>query len=162
MQGFLMEMGLSASGEKGYVAAQAIDLGGTIASWAATAVTSPRDRYTVQVARERHIDSDAVRYLNHSCVPNTFVDAGTGDVVALRPLVAGEPLGFFYPSTEWEMSSPFDCSCGHAGCLGRIDGAHGLPDGVLRRYALNDHIRELLAERDEGKRAGSSLAPRGR
>lgn len=156
-----MEMGMSVSGEKGYVAARAIALGGTIASWAATAVTTPRDRYTVQIARDRHIDSDAVRYLNHACAPNAFVDAGTGDVVALRPIATGEPLGFFYPSTEWEMSAPFDCSCGHEGCLGRIDGAGTLPADVLRGYALNQHIRELLAER-EGDRSGPPLTLRGR
>lgn len=50
------------------------------------------------------------------------------------------------------FAQPFDCWCG-AGeekCCGRIEGAEKMDDAVLRRYYLNGHIEELLAERKEG------------
>ncbi|PRY16999.1 SET domain-containing protein-lysine N-methyltransferase [Pseudosporangium ferrugineum] len=155
----LMELAVNPSGDKWYVAADFVPLGAVVVSWAATAVEIPADRYTVQVGRNRHIDTDAVRYLNHSCVPSTFVDAVTGNVVALRPLSPGDPLTFFYPATEWEMTSPFDCWCGNDGCLTRVTGARILPADTLRRYALNDHIRDLLAERDGFPAFTAAAAP---
>lgn len=144
----LMDVILTASGEKGYAAAEALPAGAIIASWEENAVASEATKFTIQVGRDRHVDADAVRYLNHSCVPSVFVDASTGDVVALRPLAAGEDLVFFYPSTEWEMTTPFDCACGHDGCIGKISGASVVSADVLRRYAVNEHIRALAAERD--------------
>lgn len=143
----LMDIATLPSGEKGYVAREDLPAGTVIASWRKSAVDSDPTKFTIQVGRDHHVDADEVRFLNHSCVPSTFVDATTGDVVALHPIAAGRPLTFFYPSTEWGMAAPFDCACGHAGCLGKITGAEALPAHVLRRYALNDHIRELLAER---------------
>ncbi|SDL75336.1 SET domain-containing protein-lysine N-methyltransferase [Streptomyces wuyuanensis] len=144
----LMDTATLPSGEKGYVARQDVPAGAVVGSWEESAVDSEPTKFTIQVGRDRHVDADAVRYLNHSCVPSTFVDASTGSVVALRPLAAGDALTFFYPSTEWEMTTPFDCACGHAGCLGKITGAEALSADVLRRYAVNDHIRALVADRD--------------
>lgn len=31
---------------------------------------------------------------------------------ALRDIKEGDVLEFFYPSTEWDMAQPFECSCG--------------------------------------------------
>ncbi|MEW2068783.1 SET domain-containing protein-lysine N-methyltransferase [Streptomyces sp. NPDC007346] len=144
----LMDVVITASGEKGYAASVALPAGAVVASWEETAVVCEATKFTIQVGQDRHVDADAVRFLNHSCVPSVFVDASTGNVVALRPLAAGEDLTFFYPSTEWEMTTPFDCSCGHDGCIGRISGAAAVSADVLRRYAVNEHIRALVAERD--------------
>ena len=74
-------------------------------------------------------------------------------VVQNRPLRKGDELSFFYPSTEWDMAQPFDCGCGasEAVCLKRIEGAKKVDEKILRRYWLNHHIEELLAERTQGR-----------
>ncbi|EFR05335.1 hypothetical protein MGYG_08346 [Nannizzia gypsea CBS 118893] len=122
---------------------------------------------TVQVSRDRHIELNSdLLYCNHSCDPNVrFVTStlamdghsgqadapvsGALEVWSTRAIPAGEELRFFYPSTEWEMSQPFRCSCGAAQCLGWVDGAKKTPAEVLRRYWLSDHIRALLEERED-------------
>ncbi|KAL1961002.1 hypothetical protein VTO42DRAFT_4890 [Malbranchea cinnamomea] len=140
-----------------------------------TTLASTKDYSTVQISPTLHIrlNSDLL-YCNHSCDPNVrFVTstlqpdetrkktagssnqapaepsvAGAIEVWSTRDISAGEELRFFYPSTEWEMAQPFDCSCGAEKCLGRIDGAKNLPTEVLERYWLSDHIKSLLAARD--------------
>lgn len=102
--------------------------------------------YTVQVGRARHVHSEKIRYLNHSCVPNSIVDIGTRTVVAARDIDGGEELTYFYPSTEWDMVGPFTCDCGAPGCLRLIRGARHLPADFGWPVAANEHIRSLLAE----------------
>ncbi len=98
---------------------------------------------SVQVGIDEHIDGPPTLYLNHSCEPNVFVDASTLTVVALRDIRPGEVIQFFYPANEWQMSSPFACTCGTKSCLGVISGAGQLDAEVLRRYRLNEHIQVL-------------------
>ncbi|RLU83573.1 SET domain-containing protein-lysine N-methyltransferase [Streptomyces griseocarneus] len=106
-------------------------------------------RTTIQAAVGRHIDDlRALSCINHSCDPSTHVDVTALTVTAVRDLVAGDELTYFYPSTEWAMAVPFDCACAGEKCLGRIDGAWRVPTAVLARYRLNAHIRELAAARD--------------
>ncbi|KAG2428452.1 hypothetical protein HXX76_011572 [Chlamydomonas incerta] len=78
--------------------------------------------------------------INHSCAPNTFWNATSMQFEALEDVAPGSQLTFFYPSTEWDMETPFDCCCGAAGCLGRIAGAKHLSDEQFARYRLNQHI----------------------
>ena len=115
-------------------------------------------------------------YLNHSCdpslelhiVPRTRSNDETLDVegtardvpVAIEVRVAnrksstgdtydlnvGDAMTFFYPSTEWEMAQPFDCTCGSKMCRGQISGAKDMPIHNLEGYFLNHHIKEMLAE----------------
>lgn len=58
--------------------------------------------------------------INHSCAPNVFFNTSTFNLECLRPVAVGEELCFFYPSTEWDMDSPFECLCGAPRCLGNI------------------------------------------
>jgi hypothetical protein len=116
------------------------------------ATTVPAQRYTtVQISRAEHIElnSDLV-FCNHSCSPSVVFDMHKSEirVVDDRPLKKGDALTFFYPSTEWEMDQPFDCTCGAARCKGRIDGAREMARETLEEYWLNEHVRELLRERD--------------
>lgn len=109
----------------------------------ATVVPEPT-QYSIQVGASTHIDGPGTRYLNHSCDPNVFVDAQSLSVVTLRPVSAGTPLCFFYPSTEWRMAAPFRCGCGTPRCIGTVAGAAGTPQEVLSRYRLNRHIYDFL------------------
>ena len=139
-----------------------------------TTLACSKDYSTVQISPTLHIrlNSDLL-YCNHSCDPNVrFVTStlkpdptpttagGSGktpveppvegaiEVWSTRDIPAGEELRFFYPSTEWEMAQPFNCSCGAEKCLGTVDGAKNLPAEVLKRYWLSDHIESLLAARE--------------
>lgn len=109
----------------------------------ATVVAEPTT-YSIQIGVGKHIDGPGTLYLNHSCEPNVFVDSQTLCVVSLRPLAANTPLFFFYPANEWSMTAPFRCHCGASSCIGMVSGAAGTSREVLRRYRLNQHIRDLL------------------
>lgn len=101
---------------------------------------------SVQVDDDRHIllAPEFLQYINHSCAPNTFFDTRKGEVVAVRDIAAGEEISFFYPSTEWTMTQPFDCFCGAGNCLGQIQGAAHLPRKALARYRFAEHIQHRL------------------
>ncbi|RDG36684.1 SET domain-containing protein-lysine N-methyltransferase [Streptomyces corynorhini] len=136
------------AGGKGYNALRALKVGEVVSPLTGRIRVGAPTVYSVQVSRDEHLDPENLHFLNHSCVPNTFLDTEASHVIAIRPIAEGEPLSFFYPSTEWEMGNPFPCACGATACLGTITGASALPAVVLEGYALNAHIRELLAERD--------------
>ena len=104
------------------------------------------NRFTVQIGRERHVEVKELSSMNHSCNPNTFLDTTRMLVLAARDIAAGEELTFFYPSTEWEMSSPFICLCGATNCIHVVAGARFLPLSTLENHFLNRHIRELMVE----------------
>lgn len=89
--------------------------------------------------------SDIV-YMNHSCTPSVEFDMSTFEVRVSRdrPLEVGDELTFFYPSTEWDMTQPFNCNCGSQSCLGMISGAKNMDPSILNRYWLNPHVKELL------------------
>ncbi|MGH9802756.1 MAG: hypothetical protein ACRD82_20505, partial [Blastocatellia bacterium] len=78
------------------------------------------------------------------CEPNTFFDTDKGEVVAVRNIAPNEEISFFYPSTEWSMTQPFDCFCGADNCLGQIQGAAHLNRKTLNRYRFAEHIRHKL------------------
>lgn len=107
---------------------------------------------TVQVTEADHIELNSdLLYCNHSCNPSVHFNVSSSDpsqwrAEALRDIKAGDLLEFFYPSTEWDMRQPFDCSCGATSCLKRISGAKYLAPDVLQRYAVNDHIKRLKAQ----------------
>jgi hypothetical protein len=107
------------------------------------------------------LNSDLV-YLNHSCEPNvafdlTSLDKGKWHARALRDIEPGEPMTFFYPSTEWDMEQSFDCQCGAPTCLGYVSGARYLSFVTLNgRGFINPHIWDLLEANREGKEAGTT------
>jgi len=111
---------------------------------------------SVQVGPNQHIELNSeLLYCNHSCEPTLVFDMSRFEVrvVDHRPLKVGEPLTFFYPSTEWEMAQPFDCTCG-AGtgiCKGKIMGAMAMKEEDLEGYWLNPHIVKLLRSREARK-----------
>ncbi|EST08591.1 SET domain protein [Kalmanozyma brasiliensis GHG001] len=115
---------------------------------------SAKSYSTVQTGPETHIELNSdLLYCNHSCDPNVaFVigdarDKASWKARAEKDIKKGDILTFFYPSTEWHMSQPFDCSCGSSShCLGKIDGAHSIPEETLKKYFVNQHILELKSK----------------
>ena len=104
------------------------------------------NRYTVQIARDRHTEVGKLSALNHSCTPNVILDTEHLQMIACRDVEKGEELSFFYPSTEWEMDAPFICLCGASNCIHVVAGARFLPLSTLENHYLNRHIRELMIE----------------
>jgi hypothetical protein len=112
--------------------------------------TVPVRRYTtVQRDCTTHIElnSDLV-YCNHSCDPTVVFDMGKLEVRVVddKPLKSGDQVTFFYPSTEWEMDQPFDCTCGSPKCQKKIAGAKHMERSVLDEYWLNEHVVDLLKQ----------------
>ncbi|KAF2680923.1 hypothetical protein K458DRAFT_421252 [Lentithecium fluviatile CBS 122367] len=106
---------------------------------------------SVQAGKNLHIELNCdLVFINHSCRPTLVFDMARWEVrvnPALKEgLKAGDELTFFYPSTEWSMSQPFDCRCQEAECRGVISGAKDTSPEILKRYWLNVHIEELLKE----------------
>jgi hypothetical protein len=75
------------------------------------------NRFTVQIAKDRHTHVGKLAALNHSCDPNVVLDTEHMLMIARRDIEKGEELSFFYPATEWEMQAPFICLCGSANCI---------------------------------------------
>ncbi|CCF49182.1 hypothetical protein NDA11_007606 [Ustilago hordei] len=125
-------------------------------------LASTRSYSTVQTGPWTHIELNSdLLYCNHSCDPNVAFLIGDAEdqqswkAKAINKINKGDTLTFFYPSTEWHMSQPFDCTCGHeALCLGKIDGAHSIPLSTLKRYFINEHILKMKSMQIE---KGASL-----
>jgi hypothetical protein len=111
-----------------------------------TAIHNEPSQYTVQAAKDRHIEVGRLAYMNHSCNPNIIVDTTHMLAVAARDIAPGEELTFFYPSTEWEMTVPFICLCGSPNCIHVVAGAKFLSLSTLERYYINRHIRDLICD----------------
>ncbi|KAN0121216.1 hypothetical protein V8E52_003804 [Russula decolorans] len=117
----------------------------------------PKSYATVQCGprSDDHVllNSD-LSYVNHSCDPNVAFDLSGPDqakwhMYALKRITAGEPVTFFYPSTEWAMDRPFICICGASSCLRRIEGAVVLSEEeLLARGAVSPWILDAIRQRD--------------
>jgi hypothetical protein len=120
--------------------------GDIICPFSAADVFSSPSHLTIQLGDDRHItlSPSFLQYVNHSCSPNAFFDTTAMQFVCIAPIAAGEQFTFFYPSTEWVMAQPFDCTCGTGQCIGQIAGASQLGREVLGRYRLTDYILSKL------------------
>lgn len=101
---------------------------------------------TIQIGTNKHVFLDPVylQYINHSCDPNVFFDTHANQMVCIKPILPGEEIVFFYPSTEWEMAQPFICNCGSKNCLQFIGGAAQMDTETLTQYRLSDFILQQI------------------
>lgn len=119
-------------------------------------------RFSIQIDAGTHIDAEAVlpdhemrarypwRFLNHSCDPNARVEGRS--LRATRPIATGEQITFDYTTTEADMSTPFQCLCGSAGCIGLVRGFNHLSEAARRARLdrLAPHLRALVSARADG------------
>lgn len=84
-------------------------------------------RYAYPVSNEVFLlwDNDPAAWApqNHSCQPNTAYDGL--NVIATKPISAGQELTLDYSSFLDERMEPFQCRCGAANCQGLITGIPG-------------------------------------
>ena len=90
--------------------------------------------HTIQFAPGKSRDSNAglARYANHSCEPNCGIK-NHFDLVAMRPLAAGEQITWDYAMSEnndWFML----CRCGSRRCRNLITGYRNLPPEFREAY----------------------------
>lgn len=123
--------------------------GEMIADFSAGTISAEPTYLTVQVGAGKHItlQPEFLQYVNHSCAPNVFFDTASMKLLALKEIVPGEEMTFFYPSTEWQMSQSFSCYCGSHECLGTIRGAKFLSKEAQEKYRLTPFIQQQLARR---------------
>jgi SET domain-containing protein len=83
------------------------------------------DRYSLWIEDGLYFDMvDQTRFINHSCDPNAWVDAGVTDdgqvwatIIALRPIAIGEEISYDYAFPP-DLAEP--CRCGSSACRGLI------------------------------------------
>jgi len=125
---------------------QAYKNGEVICAMPSSNIVDKPNRFTVQIARNKHTHVGKLAALNHSCDPNVILDTDKMLMIARRDMEKGVELSFFYPSTEWEMQAPFICLCGAANCIHVVAGARFLPLSTLEHHYLSPHIRDLMIE----------------
>ena len=125
---------------------QALRAGDIICPIPTESLYSKPNQFTVQIGIDQHVEVKELASMNHSCDPSTILDTTRMLVFAARDLQPEDELTFFYPSTEWEMSSPFICLCGAPSCIHVVAGARFLPLSTLEGHFLNYHIRQLMFE----------------
>jgi hypothetical protein len=138
-----------------------VPAGEPLVAFSARAVHDRPARNTLQVSERVHIEltPSFLTYVNHACDANAHFDVARMELIALKPIAAGDEITFFYPATEWEIAEAFDCACAAPGCLGRITGASLLPAEVLLRHQLAPHVARLLEQRESARPERLDLAP---
>ena len=79
-------------------------------------ITETRNFRTIELGEGVHEDHPYLRYVNHSCDPNSFIDKKDRVLRALRPIRPSEEITFDYLVNESEIASPFQCDCGAPNC----------------------------------------------
>jgi len=89
-------------------------------------VVAARTNHSFQVEWLRHVDLTApVRYINHSCDPNTGIrdnERGGFDFIALREIAPSDEITWDYETSEYVSIAVSRCLCGEAGCRSVIRG----------------------------------------
>jgi hypothetical protein len=130
-------------------AAIAFETGELIVRFAALTIQDFATYLTIQTGIDTHItlQPEFLQYINHSCNPNVFFDTNSMELIALKSILPGDELCFFYPSTEWEMAQPFLCRCASPDCLQLINGAAHLSRETLNKYRLTSFIITQLNQK---------------
>lgn len=105
------------------------------------------DRYSVQLAAQIHLTPDGAPWslVNHSCEPNARIDCARQQIIALRSISRGNEVSWNYLTTEWELRSPFHCTCASELCVGYIQGFRHLR--LLSRQLLLPLLSPFLRSR---------------
>lgn len=103
----------------GAFALKPFDIGDTILILTGS-ITSQPSKYSIQLSLDQHLevpegihahDAYSWRFLNHNCIPNAHVDVLNKNLIAIKPIAAGEEICFNYNSTEHTLAAPFECHC---------------------------------------------------
>jgi uncharacterized protein len=102
---------------------------------------------TVQIAPDRYVDPiPPVKYVNHSCVPNTGLKNGI-ELHAIRPIKAGEQICFDYSTCMGEKYWTMECECGCPECRGVVRDFEMIPSLYQHRYIQLQVVQDFLMEK---------------
>lgn len=87
---------------------------------------------TLQLDASRHLRNEFLNFIDHSCSPNVVLDVDKLALLAIREISLGDPVTFFYPGSEVELSQAFECHCGNSECLRHINGGFYLTHDQMR------------------------------
>lgn len=134
------------SGQQGLFSTESYDTGACLIQFSIRSVQSTPTYLTVQIGEQEHceFEPDHLKFLNHACEPNVFLDLTNHTLIAESKIESGDELRFFYPSTEWKMNRSFTCNCGSANCIDTVSGAHALSKSQLSNYKLSPYIQQKL------------------
>ncbi len=104
------------------VASQPISRGDVIVQSCEEEIQDHRTWRTLQLDESRHLRNEFLNFVDHSCSPNALLDVDNLALVAIRKIFVGDPVTFFYPGSEVELSQTFECHCGNSECLQIING----------------------------------------
>jgi hypothetical protein len=135
------------SGEKSLHSNKKFKVNDVLIKFSALSISNIPTYLTLQIDINQHItlEPEYLQYTNHSCNPNVFFNTTTFELIAIKKIMPGDELTFFYPSTEWNMTQAFACTCGYKDCLQNIRGAAFLSKEVYSKYMLTDFIKKMLA-----------------
>ena len=119
------------------VASQAIKAGEIIVQSREEEIQDHRTWRTLQLDESRHLRNAFLNFVDHSCSPNSLLDVVSLALMAIRDISIGDPIAFFYPGSEVELSQEFDCHCGSDECLRHINGGF---------YLTHDQMRWAMAK----------------
>ncbi len=100
-----------------------------------------RTRTSFQVSQNGHLEPCVLgAYLNHSCDPNAGMRTnklGLLDVIALKPIAAGNEVIVDYSMFEYELAdmATVRCNCGSPVCRSHINGYRGLAADQRLKYS---------------------------
>lgn len=100
-------------------------------------------RYAYPITDEIYVmwsdDPNDWKPINHSCDPNAWLEGL--NLVARRPIDAGEEITMDYATFCNEIMEPFRCTCGSAQCRGLIRGTDYM-EPFVDRYG--DHVSDYV------------------
>ena len=114
------------------VASQPITRGEVIVQCCEEEVQNHRTWRTLQLDDGRHLRNEFLNFVDHSCSPNSLFDVDNFALVAIRDISVDDPVTFFYPGSEVELSQAFECHCGSSECLRHINGGFYLNPAQMR------------------------------
>ncbi len=132
----------------GLFALLSFNAGDEICCFSAKETFAEPNYLTIQISGSQHISlfPEFLQYTNHSCEPNVFFNTDSMRLIALKNINTNDELCFFYPSTELNMSQPFECNCRTVNCLKNIKGAMFLSNAALQNYQLNSFVKITLSK----------------
>lgn len=116
-------------------------------------LTDRPSKYSIQLSEHQHLEphshdprdvNSLIRFFNHSCSPSAYVSVEDLTARALYDLEPGEEVTYNYNTTEFEISSPFQCHCQAENCLSDIRGFRRL--SREQQMALWPYLAPYLRE----------------
>lgn len=165
----------------GIVALRSYAVGDIVMRGRTRAYLPTKTQHSIQIGWDCHVLMDLPAVLvNHACPGSSNVGIRWNnnnnnkhsptlsqlswlslDFVALRDLNVGDELLWDYETSEYELSSPFECHCGSAQCGHYVRGYKWHSHNVLSAYGHSFVAPYLLLEEEKNETAPKAREEKG-